>query len=89
MTDCTPSHITTATEGTDHSLFITDTARENASASQGHTNNLNMAEAPATTRGMHSTPYPATTAACDTHPPRDTLGNTPTGTPHAGTSDPH
>ena len=43
---------------------------------QGHTTDLNVAEAPATTRDIHSAPYPATTAAHHTHPPSDTLGNT-------------
>ena len=89
MTDCTPNHIMTMTAGTDHNLFITDAARENVLTSQGHTTNLNVAEAPATTRGMHPTPYPTTIAAHDTHPPKDTLGDALTGTLHTGAATTH
>ena len=82
MKDCAPDHIMTMIAGTDHSLFITDTARENTLSSQGHTTNLNVAEAPATTVGTHPAPYPTTAAAHNTHPQTDTLGNVLIGTPH-------
>ena len=63
-------------------LFITDVARENALTSQGYNTNLNAAEAPVTNGGTHPTPYPATAAAHNTHPPIDLLGNTHQDTPH-------
>ena len=64
----------------DHSPFIMDAAREDASIGQGHTTDLNVAEAPAANIGMHPTPHTTTTTAHDTHPPKDTLGNALTGT---------
>ena len=73
MTDHNPNHIMTTALETDHSPFITDTAKEVTFI--GHTTDLIMTEAPATIRGMHATPSPTTTAAHSTHPPKDALGN--------------
>ena len=78
------NHIITMIAGTDHTLFITDTAKENASMAQGHTTNLNAAEAPTTTGYTHPTSYPATKAAHNTHLLKDILGDTLTRTPHTG-----
>ena len=75
-TDFTPNHTTSTTTGVDHSPFITDAARKDASIDQGHTPDLNVAEVQATTRGTHPTPHPTTTSAHDTHPLKNTLGNT-------------
>ena len=66
MRDHAPNHIMTTITGTDQSPFFTDAAREDASIGQGHTTDPNAAEAPATTRGMHPAPHPATTSAHDT-----------------------
>ena len=87
--DHAPNHVTITTAWTDHSLFITDTVWENDVMGQGHSTNLNAAEAPATTRDMHPTPYPTTAAAHDTHPPTDTLGDTLVRTPNTGTATTH
>ena len=82
MRDHAPAHVTITTTGTDNSLSITDTARENVLTDQDHSTNLNAAGAPATTRGMHLAPYLTTAAACDTHPPTDALYDTLAQAPH-------
>ena len=79
MTDHVPHHNMTTTTGTNHSPFITDTARKDASIGLGHITDSTTTEAPATTRGIHPTPHPTTTAAHDTNPPIDALGDTLTG----------
>ena len=63
--------------------------RENASTGQGNTTNLNVTEAPATNVGTPPTPYPFTTAAHDSHPLTDVLGDTLVGTPLNGTTTTH
>ena len=75
--------------GTDHNLSITNAARETTLTGQDHMINLNIAEAPATTRDTHPTPYSTTTAAHNTHLRTETLSNTPTGTPHTVTDTAH
>ena len=70
MTDHGPNYVTTITTETDHRPFITDTVREDTSLGQDHTTNLNVAETPATTGGMHPIPHPDTTTDHDTHPPK-------------------
>ena len=70
----------TTTTGTDHSPFITDAAREDASIGQSHTTDPDMAEAPATIGGMHPALHPATATAHDTHPQKDFLDDTCAGT---------
>ena len=47
--------------------------------------NLTTAEAPAAFWGTHPTPHHANTAACNTHPLNDALGDTHIGTHHTGT----
>ena len=86
MTDHASNLFTTTTTGTDQSPFITDASREDASIGQGHTINLNVTKAPASIGGMHSTLYATTAAAHNTHPLKDTLGNTLTRTHHIGTT---
>ena len=49
--------------------------------SQDHNTNLTTVGAPATTGGMHPTPYPTTAVAYNTHPPTDAVGNTLASTP--------
>ena len=89
MTGHIPNHITTMTIGTDPSPFITDVAKEEASASQDHTTDPTVEEAPATIRGIHSAPLPTTKAAHDTHLPKDALGDTLTRACHTGTTGTH
>ena len=81
-----PTHVTITTIGTDHNLSITGVARENALTGLDHTTDLNIAEVPVTTGSMHLVHYPTTTAAHDTHPPTNILGNTVTRTPHTSTA---
>ena len=45
-----------------------------------------MAEAPATTRGIHPAPHLTTTAAHSAHPLKDALSDTLTGTSHTDTT---
>ena len=80
-----PKTFTTMTIGTNHNLSITDTGREITLTGQGHSTDLNVAEAPATTRGTHPTPYPTTAAVQDTHQLTDALGNTLPRSPCTGT----
>ena len=80
MTDHAPDHIMTTTAGTDCSSFITDAAREDTSIGQGHIIDLTATEAPANVRGMHPAPHPTTAAAHESHPLKDVLGDTLTGT---------
>ena len=89
MIDCAPSHTMVTTTETDHTLSTTDTAEDTTLTGQNHTINLNMTEASVTTRDIHPTLYPTTTAAFDTHPLTDSLGDTPTGTPHTVTDATH
>ena len=58
MIDPAPSDITITTTWADDNLSITDTTRETILKGQDHTIDLSAAEAPATTGGMHPTPYP-------------------------------
>ena len=58
MIDHTPTHIMITTAERNHSLSITDTAKETTLTGQDHTINLNATEAPVTTGHMHSTLYP-------------------------------
>ena len=82
----TPNHVMTTITGTDPSSFITHTAMVDASNGQDHMSNLTPAEVPATIRGTHPALQPSTTTAHDTHPPKDALGNTLTGTHCTGTT---
>ena len=86
LIDCTPTHATMTSAGTDHNISIMHAAKETALTCQDHTINLNTAETPATVRDMHPDLYPMTTAAHNTHPQTDTLGDTPARTPHTITS---
>ena len=77
-----PTHIIITAMGTNHSPSITDTG-------QDHTIDLNVTEAPVTTRDMHPAPYLATTAVHNIHPQTDTLEDTPTGIPYTITDTIH
>ena len=68
MTDQAPKHVMTTAIGTDHSPFITETAKEDTLTDQDHTTNAITSEVSATFRGTEPIPHPITTAACDTNP---------------------
>ena len=89
MIDHTPTHVTVATAGTDHNLFITDTIREITSTGQDHTIIPNIAEAPTATKGVHPTLFPATKEDNNVHPLTDLKDDTPTRTSYTVTASTH
>ena len=80
MAGHTSNHVMIKTVGTDPSPLITDTAKEDALAGQDHTTDPTVVETQAPIGGNHATHHPTTAGPHDTHPPKDTLGDTLTGT---------
>ena len=89
MIDHDTTHVMITTTETDHTLSITDTAKEIALTVLDHTITLDMTKALVTTGDTHPTLYPTTTAACDTPLPTDALGDTSRRTPHTVTDATH
>ena len=77
--DPTPASIITTAAGTGHISSITDAAKETILTGQGHAIDSCVTEASVTTRGMHPTLYPITTAILCTHIQTGILEDIPTG----------